>query len=402
MKTFSSSDVGPLIHGLQAFIGLDRVKEAVAGWQRSVDNSRGLVKHYHAEHTFPWWRAFEEFWRAEHIGPGSLSFVTANVIALAKDALKLLELLPNMPDSIRQKYSSALGSRENAPSHFFEIAMAHHFLTLGYEITWCEATGKKLPEFIVKAPNFNFEVECKQISVDKGRRIIRRDFYQLYDLISEGVRQLGMMGTIRVELTTNLPKQYPELVAIADAILQLIKRGIHNGTTQLRGRGSVTLQIEKADNVVIDFSAAEAAFRAGNPQNVHGAIMAQPNSEVQAINALAISVTCLRDDEFLSAVIATLKVASVSQLSGQHPGVLCVFIPEIDDFEALSKGSGLEATAATLFERAGRDHLAGIVFASHGRVTRHATGAQLSAAALAYSNPTCRFEEVRGNRFLSR
>jgi len=184
-RTFGPSDVAPLIIFLTKFIEIDRVKTAVAKRRRGLPSADCVERRVYLKQSFPWWGAFSEFWAVTTSArSGEVVHASSNVLGLAKDSQKLQDLLTGMPESVRLKYAAALGSIENASGHFFEIDMAHYFLMAGFRITWCEdRQDRKMPEFIVHTPSFDFDVECKQMSADKRRAILRLDFARLADQV---------------------------------------------------------------------------------------------------------------------------------------------------------------------------------------------------------------------------
>jgi hypothetical protein len=117
---------------------------------------------------------------------------------------------------------------------------------------------------------------------------------------------------------------------------------------------------------------------------------------------LALTVTCVRPDAFIEAIRKTLHEAAGAQLSGDRPGVLCVFIPEIRDFEGLGPNNELEMIANTLFASDKRDYLTGVLYASHGKIMPDdAGGLLMTTPGLSFTNRNCRFLEARHFRFFA-
>ena len=84
-----------------------------------------------------------------------------------------------MPLSVQKKYRRDLMDVARARDYLFEIHIAWHFYLRDHDLQWYEDDGQKHPEFLVKTPSFDFNVECKRISVDTSRQIKREDFYRL-------------------------------------------------------------------------------------------------------------------------------------------------------------------------------------------------------------------------------
>jgi hypothetical protein len=200
-----TQDVPELVGSLIQLLGIGRVRKAVQSWNKSIQSSRGLVKEYFARNSFRWWPAFKDYWDAER---KQVADFPLSVIALAKDARKLFDLLPEMPASVRKKFAHALSSRENSPSHVFEISIAWHFWKQGHSIQWFKDGEGPIPEFLVKTPTFEFEVECKQIGVDSSRSVSRLDFCRLAQEIVDAAKAQKVMGQIDVVLNRPLSSAY--------------------------------------------------------------------------------------------------------------------------------------------------------------------------------------------------
>lgn len=396
LTTLTPAHIQPLVSALEGFIGQDRVRAAVESWRRAVNGSHGLARIYHEQQSYFWWRAFDEFWQATDGHAGRIVAVSEEVIALAKDAKKVVDLLPGMPASVQKSYVGALGSLENAPSHMYELSMAHHFLTSGYGITWSEQAEGRMPEFTVTTPSFAFETECKQISIDKGRRIARLDFYKLADQVDAEIRARHLMGEISIDLSEPLPSNPHELKRLAADIGNLVT-GSSTGMHDLPGWGSIALNLTLEECAPIDFPAAFRSLREHTPWNAHSVLIAKDH-DGQPARPLTIMASCGRADKVLESVYGTLKDGA-RQLSGKIPGVLFAYIPEIEDFASLAQGTGLEAMARRFFASNTRTHVAAVSFSSQTKVIHDAAGAIFTAQALAYSNPMCRFEVSKGFRY---
>jgi hypothetical protein len=148
-----------------------------------------ILREYYLKNRHPWWGAFGEFFAKERTGQSTRRGLSESLKILAGDAKKVAELQRTMPESIKLKYRRNLVDDSRARDHLFEIQIAWHFFLKGYVIGWYESNSKSCPEFLVRTPEMDFDVECKRISVDTARRVRRRDFYGKRDVGAESALQ---------------------------------------------------------------------------------------------------------------------------------------------------------------------------------------------------------------------
>jgi hypothetical protein len=394
MHNMTDQEIVPLISSLIVFLGRDRVNKSIKSWRKSIETSKGLVLEYYKYQTFRWWPAFVEFEKIVANGNGNYS---VNVMALARDAKRIFELLSTMPNSIQKKFASTLVSREGTAASLFEIHMAWHYMKSGYRVSWCEDNGIPMPEFIVYADNFEFEVECKELSVDKCQRISREDFARFGDILEAQIRPYNVMGEICVTLKLSLPHDRPSQGRIASAIASLVKRGEWQREASFPW-GDVKLLLKRNDNVAIDFPQEKARQQSFQNQNAFTAILAR-NSNGVAVDPLYINVSSSQKDQLLIGLSSLMKDAVKRQLSGPRPGLLCVYLPEID-VQSLKGDSGLTMMTSMLFDSSKRSHVLAAIFSSDDNVSYVANGVEFKTPALICRNPKCHFPQAQSFHFI--
>lgn len=389
-----------MIDSLIQFVGIGKLKNAVAGWRKSCHSAKKITRGFHREQAFPWWRALDEYWEIAKHGKG-LYGLNAYIVKLARDAHVVQTVAATMPAAVRMGVAAKLGSRENAPPALFEISIAHQFLKLGYNLAWCEDNGAPMPEFVATRNGLEFEVECKQISFDTGRHISRVDFCQVADLIEPKLRRHQVMGRVEITLNERLSSKPQDREQIAHDVLKVAYSSTQGEIAY--PWGSVIMQLQPYDDFPLDFQAFEQAERKQKSSDAQIVITADAGKENRAaINPLLISMKCSNSDEVLEAAFSTLAASATRQLSGNRPGVLCLFLPDIDDFESLRAHPALVKMVDELFESASRLHVAAIVLASNDRVRPLAIGGfDLDRPILSYRNTKCRFPEAAEFRFLA-
>lgn len=385
MYTLTLHDITPLIDDLIAFVGHDRLKKSVATWRNALQNARPAERIQQEKAAFYWWRGLAEHWQCQASGDAP----TLATQLLAKDAMKIRDLLPTMPASVKKQFAGALGDARNAASHLHEISMAHHCLGLGGQIDWCEESGQGIPEFVARFPELEFDVECKYLSPDIGRRVARAEFVRFAATIEPQLRKCRVMGHVHFALHDGLPHA-AKYAHVAATLRSAIAGGLQVGRLDMPPWGEAHLAIRAADNVPIDWDAAQPAFRAAAPVQGHALVHAQQLTG-QPANPIVLSVASAEKDAYLHAVYCIMKEAAQRQLSGTRAGLLCIHIPEINDFSSLMDESGLRQITAYFFAKPEHAHVFAVAYTSDTHIIDEPTGFRTTASALAFKNGNCRF-----------
>jgi hypothetical protein len=120
------------------------------------------------------------------------------------DAKKISILQKNMPKKVKHNFKKNLIDENRAFDYLFELQIAWHFHVKGCEIQWYDEESYRHPEFLVKSPELEFNVECKRISVDISRRIRRRDFYRFAEKFLLLVEKKRYSGLIDIKLNVTV------------------------------------------------------------------------------------------------------------------------------------------------------------------------------------------------------
>ena len=213
-----------LIRKLINFLGQNEVEKALDRYQASLKSSTLIYGQYYLKHRHPWWNALMTYFGIEKSGKSIKNNLTPELKMLAGDAKRLSVVQRTMPESMKQKFARDLADDKRAYDYFFEIEMAWHFIMQGCEILWHEATVPH-SEFLAVCGSFEFNVECKRISMDASRRVRRQDFYRLADKIIPAVRKQGYSGTIDVALTDKMHSNDGFINELANEVVSQIAIG---------------------------------------------------------------------------------------------------------------------------------------------------------------------------------
>lgn len=251
-------EIHSLINKLLRFLGSKDVDKCLEKYQSSLKSSGPIFRDYYLKTRHPWWDTLEKFFKFEKSGKAIKNNLSEDLVRLAGDAKKILVLTKLMSDSVKQKYKKDLMDDQRAYDYLFELQIAWHFYLMGYNIEWYENDSIRHSEFLVKTPDHSFNVECKRISMDSSRKIRRRDFYRLAELIISGTP--NHYGRIDIKIRDRLHGDNHFLNLLSSQIIEKIE------TEQLKGNfeiplGHVKLDLETNRETKIDFDRAFSNLR---------------------------------------------------------------------------------------------------------------------------------------------
>ncbi len=174
VANISQREAGSLINRLVEFLGKYDVKHCLQKYEHSLKTAGPIFREYYLKWRHPWLGALVQYYELANKAKSICRHLTPELEALAIDAKKVVTLQKNMPNSVKENYRKNLLDFDSARNYLFEIEVAWHFFVNNCDIIWYEANSSKLPEFLVRAPSFHFNVECKRISVDIARKIHRK------------------------------------------------------------------------------------------------------------------------------------------------------------------------------------------------------------------------------------
>ena len=400
MKDFESeiydTEVSYLINKLYSFLGPTNVDRALIKYQRSLDLSGPVVSEYTLKHRHPWWNAFMTFFELKKNGKSIKRNLTPELKILAADAKKISSLQRFMPTSVKNKYKRDLIVSDRAVDYLFEIQIAWHFYLQGNVLQWYEDDGEKHPEFIVKTPNFDFNVECKRISVDISRKIKRRDFQRFVQELLPEIEKQNYTGDIDIVLNGRLYSRHID--ALVSEILELIKSGEIKGESSI-SMGRIYFNLSKKNKKTINYREQYRKLRMNLPDGAHGVVFSTKVKGVYAFDPIQMSLKSKEADNVLDGIFKKVYKAAKSQLDKSLPGIIVCFLEDVYELQELSSESGLQLMTYHVLNKEECSHIAGIGYSSEIQVHRRHESERYDNQSLFFSNPNCKFEEVKTYKF---
>ena len=316
---------------------------------------------------------------------------------LAADAKKISTLQRFMPTSVQNKYKRDLTDSDRAFDYLFEIQIAWHFYLQGNDLQWYEDDGEKHPEFIVKSPNFDFNVECKRISVNISRKIKRQDFHRFVQELLPEIEKQSYTGNVDIVLDGRLYSN--QIDALASEVLELIKSGEINGESTI-SLGQIFLNLCKKSKKTINVVEQYETLRMSLPNGAHGVVFSSQTNGNYAVDPIQMSLKSKEADNVLDGISSKVYKSAKYQLNKSIPGIIVCFLEDVYDLRELSSESGLQLMTCYLLNKEECSHIAGIGYSSEIQVHRRYKSEVYDNQSLFFKNPNCKFKEVKTYQFI--
>jgi hypothetical protein len=391
-------EISNLINKLIRFLGRSEVERALKRYQLSLDSARPVFREYYLKNRHPWWGALIEFLEMNRSGLAIRRNLTERLKVLAGDAKKIGELQKTMPEGTKLKYRRNLIDDSRAYDYLFEIQIAWHFFLKGYTIEWYESDSKSHPEFLVKTPELEFDVECKRISVDASRRVRRRDFYRFAEKVVPEIENMGLLGRVDIVVKDRLRSSENFLETLAGQILDEVSSSRGKGEHQIE-LGRVYLDVEPAKNTVVDLQVRLKAMLERKPHQAHGAIFAKSLGG-KPTEPVELTLMCDRPDMVLQGIREKIAKAAM-QMDKSRPGLIACYLEGISALSELAEGSGLQLMTSLVLLKDSLSHIAAVSYSAETMMERHAGTETFFSPGLVFRNPSCHFDNIKDFRFLS-
>lgn len=390
------TEASHLINTLYYFLGPANVDRALKKYQRSLDLSGPVVSEYTLKHIHPWWNAFMTFFELKKKGKSIKRNLTPELKMLAADAKKISSLQRFMPKSVQNKYKRDLIDVDRAVDYLFEIQIAWHFYRQGNDLQWYEDDGEKHPEFIVKTTNFDFNVECKRISVDISRKIKRRDFHRFAQEFLPKIEKQNYTGDVDIVLNGRLYSN--QIDALVSEVLELIKSGEIKGESII-SLGQISLNLSKKCKKTVKVEQYEA-LRMNLPIGQHSAVFSSQKIGNYVVDPIKISLSSKKADNVLVGISKKVYKAAKSQLDKSLPGIIVCFLEDVYELGELSSESGLQLMTYHVLNKEECSHIAGIGYSSEMQIHRRNESEIYNNQSLFFRNPNCKFKQVQNYQFI--
>jgi hypothetical protein len=387
-----------LINKLYSFLGPSDVDRALNIYQRYLNKSGPIVSRYTINKLHPWWNAFRTFFELQKKAKSIKRNLTPELKILAADAKKILTLRRFMPSSVVNKYKKDLLDLNRAIDYLFEIHIAWHYYLQKNEILWYEDDGKKHPEFLVKTPYFDFNVECKRITYDLSKKITRQDFHRFTQELFLKIKDINFTGNIDITINGRLLSN--QINVLVSEVLELINLNKITEESKI-SLGQVSLNLIPKNKIKYNISELFKNLQSNLEVQQHIALFSPNKDGNYIIDPIQVSLSSQEKANVLDGIYDKVNEAAKTQLDTSIPGIIVCFLEDVYDLRDLSKESGLQIMTCNLLNKATFSHIAGIGYSSEIQIHKYFGSEVYNNQGLFFKNPNCKFDEVKTFTFMN-
>ena len=390
---FHNYQTRSIIRKLINFLGPEKVESCVKRYEQSLSFSGTLSRDFYLKNRHPWWEPLAVFLERERQAKSQTTNVPLSIRRLTRDAAIISVLQRTMPPKIKEKFKIDLLDNENAYAYLLEIHIAWHFHTMGYEINWYEDSN--MPEFSVKTPDLSFDVECKRISYDASRRIRKRDFYRLADLLIPKIRRLNIQGTIEIVLKGRLYGSADYLNYICNEILTKIRTDNLQGSFVF-SEGEYFLNLGIRNNVQVNIKEKLSEIHKEHKNSAH-VVATSYKSEDCSVDPLFLILRSQKTSSVLEGIKKKIQDAAKRQLNPEKAGLIVCFLESFNVKKIFehATGNALHVMSNNLLIKEENRHLAALAFCAEEDYISGNFTAGFKTQVLSFKSTNCVFEKAR-------
>lgn len=390
---------GSLINKLVEFLGERNVKRCLQRYERSLKSSGPVFREYYLKNKHPWLNALTQYYELTKKAKSIHKNLTPELKDLATDAKKVVDLQHQMPKSVKNKYKKDLLDDNNACYYLFEIQTAWHFFAKNWAIQWYEDVPTKHPEFLIEAPELQFNVECKWISVNIARKIHRKDLYSLADNLIPEIEKRKYAGRLDFILKDRLEGGI--ISGLCTKVLELIDGGALKGEHEISPFGILALDLSCVSGLVVGMNECWKRFYERKPDKAHGGIFAR-SKDGRPVDPIELTVMSEKADTVLDGIKDKISKAEM-QLDESKPGLIVCFLEGVNGFELrkLNGESALQRMTEHVLAKDKFSYVMGIAYSSESMVKKGYDSEEIFNPGLFFRNHKCTFQEAKTFEFLS-
>lgn len=271
------------------------------------------------------------------------------VVAFAKEAVTLAETLPAAPRKrLRERIEAGLTGEANLVPLFHLLRTAALHRDRGFEVAFTGLAEDTPWDLTIERDGATAEVACETLSAEEGRQVHRGDWCALVDRINPELQTWLAAHPGRYLLKMTLP----EGMVRDDQVAELHRR-ITTLLQEEKRQDSGADAVLKLDPLVL--AGAQAAVR-GLPtqlraqfgEEAHLAVTSSPaGSGPGGGSVFVMAARAGRENTIAGAACRRMAEAAETRLSGKHPGILAVFLDDLDRTEWRSLRDRMELEGET-------------------------------------------------------
>jgi hypothetical protein len=267
-----------------------------------------------------------------------------HVAAFATEAVKLAETLPAAPrERLRERIDAGLTGEATLVPLFHLLRTAALHRARGFAVSFTGLAEETPWDLTIAREGATAEVACEVLSADEGRHVHRGDWYALVDRVNPELQTWLAAHPGRYLLKMTLPEGMANAAQVAE-----LHRRISAMLAAEKRQDAGADAVLKLDPLVLAGAQAAAQglpaqLRAQFGEEAHLAVTAAPESG----SCFVMAARAGRENVIAEAATRRMARAAESRLSGRHPGILAIFLDELDRAEWRGLRERMELEGAT-------------------------------------------------------
>jgi hypothetical protein len=262
-------------------------------------------------------------------GRAAMGEAERRLCGFAREAVTLAAALPEAPRArLRERLLAGLSGEGTLIPLFHLLRTASLLRARGFEVAFPGLAEEAPHDLLVSRGGAIAEVACETVSAEEGRPVHRGDWFALVDAINPELQTWLAAHPGRYLLKLTLP----EGISGPDQLAELQRR-ITTLLTEEKRQDQGAQAILKLDPLMLAGAQAgdgpqalPARLRSLFGPEAHLAVTTSPGSG----SVFAMAARAGRENEVSAAVCRRLAAAAAARLSGDRPGILAVFLEDLD------------------------------------------------------------------------
>ncbi|HZF77254.1 MAG TPA: hypothetical protein VE033_15620 [Acetobacteraceae bacterium] len=258
------------------------------------------------------------------------SLAERRVCAFALEAVRLADTLPAARrDRLRAEIEAGLTGEATLVPLFHLLRTAALHRVRGFEVAFAGLAEDAPYDLRVTREGRSLEVVCETVSAEEGRPVHRGDWWALVDRINPDLQTWLAAHPGRYLLKMTLPEGMATEAQVAD-----LHRRITTLLQEQRRQESSADAVLKLDPLVLAGAQAAAQglparLRAQFGEEAHLAVTTDPAGG----SVFAMAARAGRENTVPDALTRRMRLAAESRLTGATPGILSIFVEDVDRAE---------------------------------------------------------------------
>jgi len=360
------SEIPRLLQTFCAFLGKDALEAKLKSLALSLKHAGPISQqHWILPNGLLWFGLIEALGKQRLCQP----FTPQMAYALHQVATTCVAIA-SMPDWKRTDIRKRLLDKNGGDiPALVELTTAARLIRFGASIEWMGAprtsssVGRSF-DILGRLDGKEFEVECKAKTVDAGRRIARRAFFQFADKLLIKIHGLLMPADQCCVITIIVPGKFPRNFHRQQELACLTPRLLPRGGERALADGT-TITVEVV-------SMSEAARWLNPPDNYeHRIIFSENRGEAPR---LIMRSKSLKPDRMMAAMESDIHDA-LDQLTGNRPGLISCYVPGVESFDGTQEtGTATWSMIRRTFDHPKASSLVSIALLSDPQFVAHQNG----------------------------